>query len=145
MRKLISIFFSVLIGASFAQNTDQKISDSIATDRQLNPFGGRDSDPRDCFRVDNDSSDYRFRKVVQEVVLDKTEFRDTATFSFKVVITQEGDVVSVQTIKARTTTADQILINKVKLQVMDQLKYEEIPGSPLMQKIYTVYLNEQPE
>jgi hypothetical protein len=61
----------------------------------------------------------------------------------KLVIDAQGNVVQVINLKGKTTTTDQILINKVKVAVKKQVKYNKESGAPLVAVYYTVKINAQ--
>jgi len=79
------------------------------------------------------------RKVITEVNF-SLDYDNPVTFSFRVLIDQNGNVMSAQVIKGSTTTTDQVLINKVSKAVKRQVKYSKSAGSPAITKIYTFKL-----
>ena len=79
------------------------------------------------------------RKVIRNVQF-SLDYDHAVTFSFKVLIDANGNVMSAQVIKGSTTTTDQVLINKVMKAVKQQVKYSKAPGSPAVSKIYTFKL-----
>ena len=61
-----------------------------------------------------------------------------AEISLKLTINSDGDVVSAQNITSKTTTSNQILINKVIDAVKKQVKYNKEPGAPLSTTFMTI-------
>lgn len=61
----------------------------------------------------------------------------------QLVIDSKGNVVQVINIKGKTSTTDQILINKIKVAVKKQIKYNKEAGAPLAKVYYTVNINAQ--
>ncbi len=53
------------------------------------------------------------------------------------------NVIAAYNIKAKTTTTNQILINKVINEVKKQVKYNKEPGAPLAKVFMPVYIKAQ--
>lgn len=65
------------------------------------------------------------------------------TIHLKLTIDAEGNVIDATNIKAKTTTTNQILINKVINEVKRQVKYNKEPGAPLAKVFMPVYIKAQ--
>ncbi len=61
-----------------------------------------------------------------------------ATIYLKVTVDAEGNVIAAYNIKAKTTTTNQILINKVIYEVKRQTRYNKDPGAPLSKAYMTI-------
>ena len=61
-----------------------------------------------------------------------------ATIYLKVTVDAQGNVIAAYNIKAKTTTTNQILINKVIYEVKRQTRYNEDPGAPLAKAYMTI-------
>ncbi|MBL1279377.1 MAG: hypothetical protein COA33_003855 [Fluviicola sp.] len=66
-----------------------------------------------------------------------------ATIYLKVTVDAQGNVIAAQNIKARTTTTNQILINRVIYEVKKQTKYNKDPGAPLAKAYMTIEVKAQ--
>lgn len=66
-----------------------------------------------------------------------------AVIHLKLTIDAEGNVIAAYNIKAKTTTTNQILINKVINEVKKQVKYNKEPGAPLAKVFMPVYIKAQ--
>ncbi len=83
------------------------------------------------------------RVRLNNVNINNLQYNSDEVLYFKLVIDAQGNVVQVQNIKGKTTTTDQILINKVAIAVKKQVKYNKQPGAPLASVYYTVKVNAQ--
>ena len=66
-----------------------------------------------------------------------------ATIHLKLTIDSEGNVVSASNISAKTTTTNQILINRVISEVKKQVKYNKQSGAPLANVYLSVSIKAQ--
>ena len=66
-----------------------------------------------------------------------------ATIHLKLTIDAQGNVIAAYNIKAKTTTTNQILINRVIYEAKKQTKYNEDPGSPLATVYMTIEVTAQ--
>ncbi len=66
-----------------------------------------------------------------------------ATIYLKLTIDAEGNVISAYNIKSKTTTTNQILINRVIHEVKKQVKYNKDPGAPLAKVFMSVVVKAQ--
>lgn len=83
------------------------------------------------------------RVRLNNVDIDDLYYNSDETIALKLVIDAEGNVVQVYNIAGKTTTTDQILINKVKSAVKKQVKYNKQSGAPLATVFYTIDINAQ--
>lgn len=83
----------------------------------------------------------RIRK--NSINLGDLHYNTDEKIALKLVIDAEGNVVQVINIKSQTSTTDQVLINKVKVAVKKQIKYNKEAGAPLTNVYYTVNVNAQ--
>lgn len=83
------------------------------------------------------------RKRLNNVNIADLQYNSDETIYLKLVIDAQGNVVQVYNIKGQTTTTDQILINKVKVAVKKQVKYNKQEHAPLATVYYTVKVNAQ--
>ena len=65
------------------------------------------------------------------------------TIHLKLTIDANGNVIAAYNIKAKTTTTNQILINKVINEVKKQVKYNKEPGAPLAKVFMPVNIKAQ--
>ena len=65
------------------------------------------------------------------------------TIHLKLTIDAEGNVIAASNIKAKTTTTNQILINRVINEVKKQVKYNKEPGAPLAKVFMPVHIKAQ--
>ena len=80
---------------------------------------------------------------LNNVNVDNITINVSAKIYFKLTIDAQGNVVDVQNIKSKTTTTDQILINRIALATQQQVKFNKDPGSPLVKQFYTVNVEAQ--
>lgn len=66
-----------------------------------------------------------------------------ATIYLKLTIDAQGNVIAAYNIKAKTTTTNQILINRVIHETKKQTKYNPDPGSPLAKVYMTIEVKAQ--
>jgi hypothetical protein len=71
------------------------------------------------------------RKRITTPIFDHLESSERATIVLVVTIDAQGNVVSATCNKSKTTTTNQILINRVIKEVRKQVKYNKDPGAPL--------------
>lgn len=83
------------------------------------------------------------RVRLNDVNINDLQYNSDETIALKLVIDAQGNVVQVYNIAGSTTTTDQILINKVKVAVKKQVKYNKQDGAPLATVFYTVRINAQ--
>lgn len=69
------------------------------------------------------------RKRLNNLSLDHLNFSEYATISLVLTLDSKGNITYVAENKSKTTTTNQVVINKVKAEVQRQLKYNEAPGS----------------
>jgi hypothetical protein len=81
------------------------------------------------------------RVRLNEVNINDLYYNSDETIALKLVIDAQGNVVQVVNIAGKTTTTDQILINKVKAAVKKQVRYNKQDGAPLATVYYTVSIN----
>lgn len=80
------------------------------------------------------------RTRLNDVQLSGLENVSDEVIYLKLTVNAEGSVVSAQNISSKTTTTDQVLINKLILAVKNQVRYNKEPGAPLCSMYYTVHL-----
>lgn len=83
------------------------------------------------------------RVRLTHVSIDNLQYNSDEHIHFKLVIDAQGNVVQVYNIKGKTTTTDQILINKLKIAVKKQVKYNKQPGAPLATVFYSFKIDAQ--
>lgn len=66
-----------------------------------------------------------------------------ATIYLKLTIDAQGNVIAAYNIKSKTTTTNQILINRVIHETKKQTKYNKDPGSPLAKVYMTIHVKAQ--
>ena len=66
-----------------------------------------------------------------------------ATIYLKVTVDAQGNVIAAYNIKAKTTTTNQILINKIIYEVKKQTKFNKDPGAPLAKAYMTINVKAQ--
>ncbi len=76
------------------------------------------------------------RTRLNEVSVSGIQINVTATIHLKLTIDTKGNVVNVENIKSKTTTTDQILINRIINAVKEQVKYSK--GNGFSTQYYTV-------
>ena len=83
------------------------------------------------------------RVRLNHVNVDDLHYNSDETIYLKLIIDAEGNVVQVVNLVSQTTTTDQILINKIKVAVKKQVKYNKEKGAPLAAVYYTVKIDAQ--
>lgn len=78
------------------------------------------------------------RKLVTPPNVDHLEFSERATITFSVTIDAQGNVVRADVVYSKTTTNDQLVINKIRNEVLRQAKYNKDPGAALTKVILSV-------
>lgn len=81
------------------------------------------------------------RKRLNDPKIDHIETNIACTISLKLIINDNGEIVSVNNIASKTTTSDQRIISQVISAVRQQVKYEKSMGSSLQTVYLTVRLN----
>ena len=84
--------------------------------------------------------DYGSRKIVRTPDLSNIRSDIDAQIELMLTIDSKGIAVDVRNVASRTTTSDQRLINKVIMEVKDQIRYDKSPGAALTTLRYTVKL-----
>ncbi len=72
------------------------------------------------------------------VKVDGISIETTAVIYYKLTVDADGNVVDFSHNKAKTTTTDQTLINKIGYEIKKQVTYNKAPGSPLVYQYYSV-------
>jgi len=75
------------------------------------------------------------RSVKKHVDFD-LDYDQVVNFAFKLTVDSNGNVIKAAVIMGQTSTTDQVLINKVKSAVINQVKYSKSQGSSVIFKIY---------
>lgn len=75
--------------------------------------------------------------------IESLEIKEEATIYLKLTIDEMGRVIYVQNIRSKTTTTDQVLINKIMDAVKKQVRYSKDPGSPIVKQFYTIKVKPQ--
>lgn len=83
------------------------------------------------------------RTRLNNVNIDDLKYNSNETIHLKLVIDAEGNVVQAINIISKTTTTDQILINKVIVAVKKQVKYSKESGASLVAVFYTIGISAQ--
>jgi hypothetical protein len=78
------------------------------------------------------------RAIRKNLSVDHIVTDTDVTIYLKLTINENGDVVSAKSITSKTTTTNEVLINKVISEVIKQVKYIEDPGTSLALAYYTV-------
>lgn len=78
------------------------------------------------------------RTRLGDVDVDGISIETNATITYKLTVDSEGHVVGFSHISAKTTTTDQILINKIGYEIKKQVKYSKSPGSSLVYIEYKI-------
>lgn len=127
-------------GQSNHTNANNSNNTSSTSQQSTNPFGSGGSNggdgPGGAFQgsdgpgVNGPGSGIE-RKRQNDLVLDHLDFSERAIVSLTLTIDAQGNVVAATCNKSKTTTTNQIIINKVISEVKRQLKYNKDPGSPL--------------
>ncbi|NVK66551.1 MAG: hypothetical protein HWE22_18305 [Flavobacteriales bacterium] len=73
-----------------------------------------------------------------EVKVDGITIETTATIYYRLTVDENGNVVDFSHYKAKTTTTNLTLINKIGYEIKKQVKYNKAPGSPLVYQDYTI-------
>jgi len=68
---------------------------------------------------------------------------ESVTIHLKLTLDAGGNVIAASNIKAKTTTTNQILINRVINEVKKQVKYNKEPGAPLAKVFMPVHIKAQ--
>ena len=78
------------------------------------------------------------RKRINNMSVAGIQVDESATIHMKLTIDAKGNVVSASNIKSKTTTTNQVLINRILSAVKAQVKYNRAPGASLTNVFYTV-------
>jgi len=87
------------------------------------------------------SGDGRIR--INDPVMEDLRSNVNVTIHLILTIDSEGNIISGSSIKGKTTTTNQILINKVINEVKKQVKYNKQPGAPLAKVYMSVKIKAQ--
>ena len=87
------------------------------------------------------SGDGRIR--INDPVMEELRSNVNVTIHLILTIDSEGNIISGSSIKGKTTTTNQILINKVINEVKKQVKYNKQPGAPLAKVYMSVKIKAQ--
>lgn len=96
---------------------------------QDNPFGDDTIRHEGCFPIDTNCVNNIDRQIIKTVSPDSTLFSDNDTLVFKVFINAEGKVINAYCIQSQTTCTDQILLNRVIVDIKNELKYTAKKGA----------------
>lgn len=124
-------------GASTNTNANNNTNDASSAAHSNNPFGGggEGGDGGPGFGPSGGPGDPGgggggiVRKRLNNLSLDHLDFSENATISLILTLDSKGNVTYVTLNKSKTTTTNQVIINKVIAEVKRQLKYNEDPGS----------------
>lgn len=144
-------------GQANTTNNPNSQNDPSTTQQSDNPFAsggsgnGNSGGDGDTFGGDSGtgtggnggSGTGKGRVRLNDVNINNLIYNSDEKIFLKLVIDAQGNVVQVINLKGKTTTTDQILINKVKVAVKKQVKYNKEPGAPLAAVYYTVKINAQ--
>lgn len=144
-------------GQSNTTNSPNSQNTNTTTNQSNDPFAsggdgnGSDGGSGDTFGGDSGtgtngnggggSGAGRIRK--NDPVMNDLRSNVDVTIHLKLTIDAEGNVIDATNIKAKTTTTNQILINKVINEVKRQVKYNKEPGAPLAKVFMPVYIKAQ--
>jgi len=78
---------------------------------------------------------------LNDVQLNDLNYNENVSVYLKLVIDAEGKVVSASNVSGKSTTTDQVLINKILYAAKNQVKYNKDPGASLTSVYYTVRIN----
>lgn len=137
-------------GQSSHTNANNSNNTSSTSQQSNNPFGSGGSNgsngPGGTFSgsngpgVDGHGGGVE-RKRQNDLQLDHLDFSERAIVSLILTIDAQGNVVSATCNKSKTTTTNQIIINKVISEVKRQLKYNKDPGAPLAKVTLNVQID----
>ncbi len=146
-------------GKGSTTNSPNSNNEGTTSQQSNNPFAsggqgtGNDGGKGDTFGKDNGtggnggsgtgSGSGAGRIRLNEVNISDLHYNTDETIALKLVIDAQGNIVQVMNIAGKTTTTDQILINKVKTAVKKQVKYNAQKDAPLATVYYTVRINAQ--
>lgn len=78
------------------------------------------------------------RTRLNDVTLENIDLKEDATIHYKLTVDSEGSVVLFNCNMGKTTTTDQMLINKIGNEIKKQVKYSKSPDGPLVYIEYTL-------
>lgn len=138
-------------GQSTHTNANNNSNTSSTSEQSSNPFGSGGSNgsngPGGAFEGSNGpgvsgtgvgSGIERVR--LNDPIVDHLESSEYATISLIITIDAQGNIVNATCNKAKTTTTNQILINRVINEVKKQVKYNKDPGASLAKVTLTVQI-----
>lgn len=136
-------------GQSSNTNANNQTNESSTTTQSNNPFGsgGDNGDTGSGNTFGNDqgvgtgnggTGTGVERKRLNDPVFDHLESSEYATITLIVTIDAQGNIVSASCNYSKTTTNNQVMINRVINEVKKQVKYNKDPGSPLTKVPLTV-------
>lgn len=76
------------------------------------------------------------RDVIKHIIAD-IEVDDVLNFYYTVTINARGDVINCTPIEGRINTTDQVLINKLRMAIIEHVKYNEVPNAPINKQVYS--------
>lgn len=141
--------YSEPTGNSTNTNANNQTNESSTTTQSNNPFGsgGNNGDTGSGNTFGNDTGVGTgdggtgtgiVRKRLNDPVFDRLESNEYATITLVVTIDGQGNIVSASCNYSKTTTNNQVLINRVINEVKKQVKYNKDPGAPLAKVALTV-------
>lgn len=83
------------------------------------------------------------RKRLNDPVFDRVESNEYADIVLVVTIDDQGNIVNISCNHAKTTTTNQVLINRVMSEVKRQVKYNKDPGSAPAKVTFTATITPQ--
>lgn len=86
------------------------------------------------------SAEPSLRQQLNAPAFNHFEVKENCTIGLLLTIDADGKVVSAQNNKEKTTTTDQVLINKVITEVKRQVRYNKAPGATLAKVLLTIHL-----
>ena len=102
-----------------------------------NMFGNDDTNESSNVTCGGVNSCGHNRKVINNVHLN-IDYAHVVHLSFIVMVDAKGNVINAKVYKNKTTTTDQVLINKVRNAIVNQVKYSKAPGASLMTRTYSL-------
>lgn len=107
-----------------------------------NPFGdGRSMDSersRGDVAPSSEISYGKGRTRLNHMSMNNIEIIEDVTIYYKLTVDSGGNVVAFNFYKAKTTTADITLINRIGYAIKNQIKYNKVENAPLIYQDYTI-------
>ena len=144
-------------GKANKTNTTKSKNSSTTTNQSTDPFAsggnsnGNNGGSSNTFGSDSGtgtstnkgigSGDGRVR--INDPIMEDLRSNVNATIHLILTIDSEGNIISGSSIKGKTSTTNQILINKVINEVKKQVKYNKQPGAPLAKVYMSVKIKAQ--